>query len=136
MTRDETTKVLALLKAAYPNSYKGMTKEEAMGTISIWTMQFESVPVDIMLMAINRLISNKPFPPAISEVKLELHSLHWDAFGEFHQDCNCLTPEQQARYRRIYNETEKYKNSRKLEPSISEIVLGSEKKYMRKELKK
>ena len=131
MTRDETTKVLALLKAAYPNSYKGMTKEEAMGTISIWTMQFESVPVDIMLMAINRLISNKPFPPAISEVKLELHSLHWDAFGEFHQDCNCLTPEQEARHRRIYNETEKYKNSRKLEPSISEIVLGSEKKYIK-----
>ena len=131
MTRDETTKVLALLKAAYPNSYKGMTKEEAMGTISIWTMQFESVPVDIMLMAINRLISNKPFPPAISEVKLELHSLHWDAFGEFHQDCNCLAPEQEARYRRIYNETEKYKNSRKLEPSISEIVLGSEKKYIK-----
>ena len=133
MTRDETTKVLALLKATYPNSYKGMTKEEAMGTISIWTMQFESVPVDIMLMAINRLISNKPFPPAISEVKLELHSLHWDAFGEFHQDCNCLTPEQEARYRRIYNETEKYKNSRKLEPSISEIVLGSEKKYIKGE---
>ena len=133
MTRDETTKVLALLKAAYPNSYKGMTKEEAMGTISIWTMQFESVPGDIMLMAINRLISNKPFPPAISEVKLELHSLHWDAFGEFHQDCNCLTPEQEARYRRIYNETEKYKNSRKLEPSISEIVLGSEKKYIKGE---
>ena len=47
MTRDETTKVLALLKAAYPNSYKGMTKEEAMGTISIWTMQFESVPVEL-----------------------------------------------------------------------------------------
>lgn len=133
MTQDETIKILAILKAAYPNSYKGMTKDEAMGTIAIWTMQFESVPVDIMLMAINRLISNKPFPPAISEVKLELHSLHWDAFGEFHQDCNCLTPEQEARYRRIYNETEKYKNSRKLEPSISEIVLGSEKKYIKGE---
>lgn len=133
MTRDETTKVLALLKAAYPNSYKGMTKEEAMGTISIWAMQFEGVPVDIMLMAINRLISTKPFPPAISEVKLELHSLHWDAFGEFHQDCNCLTPEQEAKYRRIYNETEKYKYSRKLEPSISEIVLGSGQKYIKGE---
>ena len=133
MTRDETIKVLALLKAAYPNSYKGMTKEEAMGTISIWTMQFESVPVDIMLMAINRLISNKPFPPAISEVKLELHSLHWDAFSEFHQDWNCLTPEQEARYRRIYNETEKYKYSRNLEPSIREIVLGSEQKYIKGE---
>lgn len=133
MTRDETTKVLALLKAAYPNAYKGMTKEEAMGTISIWTMQFESVPVDIMLMAINRIISTKPFPPAISEVKLELHSLHWDAFGEFHQDCNCLTPEQKAKYRRIYKETEKYKYSRKLEPSISEIVLGSGQKYIKGE---
>lgn len=133
MTRDETIKVLALLKAAYPNAYKGMTKEEAMGTISIWTMQFESVPVDIMLMAINRLISTKPFPPAISEVKLELHSLHWDAFSEFHQDCNCLTPEQEAKYRRIYNDTEKYKYSRKLEPSISEIVLGSGQKYIKGE---
>ena len=110
-----------------------MSKEEAMGTITKKTMLFESVPVDIMLMAINRIISTKPFPPAISEVKLELHSLHWDAFGEFHQDCNCLTPEQEAKYRRIYNETEKYKYSRKLEPSISEIVLGSGQKYIKGE---
>ena len=33
MTREETVKILAILKAAYPNSYKGMTKEEANATI-------------------------------------------------------------------------------------------------------
>ena len=42
MTREETIKVLAILKAAYPNAYKGMTREEAQGTVSVWAMQFAS----------------------------------------------------------------------------------------------
>lgn len=69
MTRDETIKMLAILKAAYPNSYKGMTKDEANGMIAVWTMQFADMPADIVLMALNKLISTSQFPPAISEVK-------------------------------------------------------------------
>jgi len=36
MTKKEAATILAILKAAYPNSYKGMTQEEAMGTVSVF----------------------------------------------------------------------------------------------------
>ena len=90
MTQDETIKILAILKAAYPNSYKGMTKDEAMGTIVIWTMQFEDIPADIVLMAVNKLISTNKFPPSISEVKDKFGTLHWEAYEKIASFDNCL----------------------------------------------
>lgn len=79
MTREETIKLLSILKAAYPNSYKGMTKDEASGTISVWAMQFADIPANIMLIAVNKLISTSPFPPAISEVREKLRGLYYEA---------------------------------------------------------
>ena len=79
MTREETIKLLSILKAAYPNSYKGMTKEEASGTIAVWSMQFADIPANIMLIAVNKLISTSPFPPAISEVREKLRGLYYEA---------------------------------------------------------
>lgn len=79
MTREETIKLLSILKAAYPNSYKGMTKEEANGTIAVWSMQFANIPANIVLIALNKLISTSPFPPAISDVKSKLRSLYYEA---------------------------------------------------------
>ena len=49
MTKKEAATILAILKAAYPNSYKNMTHEEAMGTISVWAIQFAGMPADIVL---------------------------------------------------------------------------------------
>ena len=40
MTKKEALQILAILKAAYPSSYNGMTKEEATGTVAVWCMQF------------------------------------------------------------------------------------------------
>ena len=82
MTRDETVRVLSLLKAAYPNSYKGMSKQEGIGVISVWSSQFATVPVDLVIIAINKLISTKPFPPSISEVKEKIKSLYYEATTE------------------------------------------------------
>lgn len=79
MTREETIKMLSILKAAYPNSYRGMTKDEANGTITVWSMQFANIPANIMMIAINKLISTNPFPPAISEVKNKLRDLYYEA---------------------------------------------------------
>lgn len=80
MNREETIKLLSILKAAYPNSYKGMTKDEANGTISVWTMQFANIPANVVLLAVNKLISKSPFPPAISEVKTKLIDLNYEAW--------------------------------------------------------
>lgn len=40
MTREDTIKVLAILKAAYPASYRNMSRDEANGTVMIWATQF------------------------------------------------------------------------------------------------
>lgn len=126
MTKEETLRVLAILKAAYPASYNGMTKREANGTVAVWAMQFTDVPVDIVLMAVQKLISTNKFPPAISEVKSKIGSIHWEAreklFGfptrEF------LSEEEKMQYQRIYDATRDFKISKMAEPSLHQMIKG------------
>lgn len=79
MTDKEAVQVLAILKAAYPNSYKGMTKEEAKGTATVWAVQFANIPVEVVLIAVNKLIATSPFPPAICDVKKKFSSIYHEA---------------------------------------------------------
>lgn len=79
MTREEAIKILAVLKAAYPNSYKGMTKDEANGTISVWSTQFVNIPYIVVSIAVNKIISTNTFPPSISEVKAKIQTLYTEA---------------------------------------------------------
>ena len=125
MTKEETLRVLAILKAAYPASYNGMTKREANGTVAVWCMQFADVPVDIVLMAVQKLISTNKFPPAISEVKGKIESIHYEAYealystlGEF------LTDEKKAQYKRIYDATKNFKLAKAAEPSLHQMLDG------------
>lgn len=125
MTDIEAAQILAILKAAYPNSYKGMSDEAAMGTISVWALQFADISADIVLMAVHKAISSSPFPPAISEVKNKISALHWEAY-ELLDDRYRVAPlpdqtKQQAR--RIYEETSKYKHTKCLEPTLNEMLL-------------
>ena len=125
MTKDETLRVLAILKAAYPASYNGMTKREANGTVAVWCMQFADVPVDIVLMAVQKLISTSKFPPAISEVKSKIGSIHYEA-----HECLCyglggsLTDDMRQKYQRIYDATRDFKISKMAEPSLYQMIEG------------
>lgn len=87
MTREESIKVLAILKAAYPNSYRGMTKEEAHGTVAVWAAQFANMPASVVMIAINKIISKNAFPPSINEVKDEIRGLYWETWQalDFHR---------------------------------------------------
>lgn len=131
MTREETIKMLAILKAAYPSSYKGMTKEEANGTIAIWTMQFADMPADIVLMALNKAISTSQFPPAISEVKKKISHLHWEAYEMISTAKGNLAKEEIAKYQRIYELTNRMRISTDLEPKLSEMMNGETRKYLK-----
>lgn len=79
MDRNEAIQVLSILKAAYPNNYKGMTKQEAIGVVNIWASQFAHVPADIVMIALNKTIARKSFPPTIADVKEVLSSMHYEA---------------------------------------------------------
>lgn len=80
MTRQEAIKILSILKAAYPNSYRGMTKEEANGVVGIWATQFASIPYSVVAIAVNKIISVNTFPPSIGEVKEKIRGLYWEAW--------------------------------------------------------
>ena len=132
MTREETIQILAILKAAYPNSYKNMTKDEASGTVMIWSVQCANIPANIVLLAINKWISSNPFPPAISELKKKIADLYWESWQllENNKRRKNLTPEQVKEYEQIYEVAESLRNRRNYEPTLNELTSGNSRLYL------
>lgn len=124
MTRDEAIKTLSILKAAYPNSYRNMTKDEANGTINIWAAQFVNIPFAVVSIAINKLISTNTFPPTVSEVKDRIRGLHWEAWeivNDYKQygDGNPKTVEMA---KLILQVTEPMRSMFRVEPSLADLL--------------
>ena len=128
MTKEETLRVLAILKAAYPNSYSGMSKREAAGTVTVWAVQFANISVDVVLMAVQKLISTNKFPPTISEVKNKLSSIAWEAYEELRPGVGKeeLPADMKQLYQRIYEETKGYKYCKEAEPTLHQMICGSQ----------
>lgn len=124
MTKKEALQVLAILKAAYPASYQSMTKEEASGTVSIWTMQFANMPVEIVVMALQKLIATNKFPPTVAEVKGKIGTIHWEAYDMLSTSNLELPEETRAKYQQIYDVTYQYKYGTTYEPKINQLMGG------------
>lgn len=124
MTKKEALQILAILKAAYPSSYNGMTKEEATGTVSVWCMQFADLPAEVVMMAVHKLIGTSKFPPSISEVKSKIESIHWEAYEMISSiTTKDLLPEENRKmYERIYEVTKPYKMAKLAEPGLLELM--------------
>ena len=125
MTKKETLQILAILKAAYPSSYNGMTKEELSGTVAVWMIQFADMPADIVLMALQKHISTNKFPPSIAEIKEKLRNIRYEAEREMSK-CYGEEPFPQETYdkfSRIFNHTYDYSGFRLSEPKISQLML-------------
>lgn len=138
MTQKEATQILAILKAAYPNSYRGMSKEEAIGTVNVWATQFIDMPVQVVMVAINKLISTNTFPPSIGEVKEKIRGLYFEALGEIpyqHGGLYCnntaeISPERLALLKEIVRVTEPMRTMSKIEPSLTDLLNGYEQNYL------
>lgn len=118
MTRDDTIDLLAVLKAAYPNFYRGMTAKEANGVVDLWWEMFKDQPAPVVGMAVKALIATdtKGFPPHIGAVK--------EAIGKLMQP-NEMTPQEAwalvnaATRRSTYYAQEEFD---KLPPVVQRIV--------------
>lgn len=124
MNRKETAQVIAILTAGYPKYYKDMKETDLQGFVSLWSMQFANVPADIVLMALNKAISEKEqHPPNIAEVKKKLENVHWEAYEAIERNYRHknLSEEELTYYKRIYKATERYKFG-KIEPSIRDML--------------
>ena len=134
MTRDETIKLLSILKAAYPNFYKDMSRDTANGTINIWASQFAKYPASVVMIAVNKLISLNTFPPSINEVKEKIRSLYWEAWDMKRSHEQALDPDCRigklldektlATVNDILRVCEPMRTQQQLEPSLSELLNG------------
>lgn len=123
MTKKEAAQILAILKAAYPNSYKNMSMEDANGTVTVWHIQFSNVPANVVYIAINKWISKNPFPPSICEARKEIEGLYYEIYGilKVNQTYKSLTDEQVAEYEAILKVVERLHRNTSSEISLFEL---------------
>ena len=77
MTREDTIKVLSILRGAYPGFYRDITKQEAESTIVLWASMFEEEPFELVGAAVKAFITAdaKGFPPAIGQIKERIRQI-------------------------------------------------------------
>ena len=110
MNKDETAQILAILKAAYPNSFKNMTAADAKATVNVWQMNFCDIPADIVLIAVYKTISVSEFPPTVASIRNKFRSIYLESFaalddkdtpqntrGKYARICQILQPYLTAR---------------------------------------
>ena len=105
MTLEESIKLLALIKLAYPNSYKDIDRETQLATVNMWHRAFEGTQFPIVQMALEHFIKGSKFPPTIADIIDELKRAHYEAWQ------NVVTlPEGQTREinRHIMSQTARY----------------------------
>lgn len=122
MTQEEAIKVLAILKAAYPNSYKGMTESDAKGAAIVWHTHFANLPVEIVMMAVQKCIGESQFPPAVSEVKKKVQTLHWEASEIVNYRPDDYPPQEVQVAKKIYESTKDYRNRVPDAPHLLEMI--------------
>lgn len=68
MTVQETAKIMAVFKAAYPRYYANIDVEEAKRTINLWASMLADYSYETVSNAAKALIVSSKFPPTIAEV--------------------------------------------------------------------
>ena len=82
MTREESIKLLALIKIAYPAAYRDMDKESKLATVNMWQVSFSDVPYVLMEMAFNNYRLKNKFSPTVAEMAEELSHIYFIALED------------------------------------------------------
>lgn len=71
MNKQETGRILEILKGAYPHFYKDLPKSEASNILSLWQSMFADDDMQTVAMAVKAHIASdsKGFPPVIGQIK-------------------------------------------------------------------
>ena len=74
MEKQDVQNVLSLLKAAYPNSFKGKTEDDFKDQLRLWYLMFQSEPAEEVQAAVVDLIKTREggYTPTPGEVQKRL----------------------------------------------------------------
>ena len=77
MNRKETALVLGTLQAAYPNFYRGQTREQIEAAVNLWTDQFAEADYKMVTAAVKGIIATRTegYPPTIGLVNEMIRKL-------------------------------------------------------------
>lgn len=77
MNLSEATMVLAVMRAAYPHSFRDIKPDDALATAQLWAKMFDKEPYEAVNAAVETLIATRQvgYSPTIGEVKEKLRSL-------------------------------------------------------------
>lgn len=77
MNRTETIKIMAVLRAAYPQYYAKQSTEDLQGIVNLWAEMFEDEPYKLVAMAVKALIKTRvsTFPPGIGEINEKIQQI-------------------------------------------------------------
>lgn len=69
MTREETIKLLTVLKTSYPRFYTNLSKIDAENIINLWSVMFAEDEAKAVEIALYKLIATSPYPPSIADLR-------------------------------------------------------------------
>lgn len=69
MQSEETKNILSLLKVAYPNQFRNMSKEDGDNMLMLWSVQFKDYDYSQVLNAVQIHVSKSQYIPSIAEIK-------------------------------------------------------------------
>lgn len=77
MNYDETLKIMAVLRAAYPRYYSGQRREEVETAITLWQSIFDDLPYNVVAAAVQAFIADddKGFPPAVGQINRRVREI-------------------------------------------------------------
>lgn len=77
MNKQETLKIMAVLKVAYPNFYHNASLEESAAAVNLWASLFVDDPYELVEAAVKSHIASdiKGFPPHIGAIKEAIRRL-------------------------------------------------------------
>lgn len=69
MQSEETKNILSLLKVAYPNQFRNMSREDGESMLILWSVQFKDYDYLQVLDAVQDYVSKSQYIPSIAEIK-------------------------------------------------------------------
>ena len=79
MTLEESARLLAMIKLAYPNSYKGIDNDTTLATVNMWHRTFKDTPYRIIEVALDHFVKGSKFPPTIADIIEELRNMYYES---------------------------------------------------------
>ncbi len=110
MNKQEATRLLALIKVAYPTAYRDMDEASKKATVNMWQMSFADMPYPIMEQAFNHFRMVSKFPPTVAEMVGELKRIYLEATEGAFISKTMGNQEMLDQYRLVMAYTARYKN--------------------------